>query len=241
MCRRKKRHTPSVKTNVVDRVGRYHADDPSALHVRSKLSVECWSRSPIRHLRTACVRIGARCSGGFPIALLAGLAARRNLANVLDGTLQSLLLLHGRSHLCRLATRMLAIVSHEVHIDQTFMRQAGNRLSEELFEKLGGLNAEVGERVMLAAQTIEFASTANPFDAGVQPLGLLDKGPNVTNGMVGVETLAEGLGDHPALRRFGKSQPRGGLGFGNNVIQGVHPARKVRFHKKTNAPLPIRE
>ena len=75
-------------------------------------------------------------------------------------------------------------MSHEDHIDQTFMRQAGNRLSEELFEKLG---------------------------------------------------------DHPALRTFGKSQPRGGLGFGNHVIQGVHPARKVRFHKKNNAALPIRE
>ncbi len=132
-----------------------------------------------------------------------------------------------------------AIVSHEVHIDQTFMRQAGNRLSEELFEKLGGLNAGVGERVMLPAQTIEFASTANP--SLVQPPRLLDKGPNVANGMVGVETLVEGLGDHPALPTFGKSQPRGGLGFGNTVIQGVHPARKVRFHKKTNAPLPIRE
>ena len=85
--------------------------------------------------------------------------------------------------------------------------------------------------------------SANGSDAVVKrrPVGLLDKGPNVANGMVGVEMLVEGLGDHQALRTFGKSQPRGGLGFGNTVIQGVHPARKVRFHKKNNAPLLICE
>ncbi len=110
--------------------------------------------------------------------------------------------------------------------------------------------------------------SANGSDAVVKrrQVELLDKGPNVANGMVGAETLVEGLGDQPALRTFGKSQPRGrlrrplgpsglagcrprnfgkqgrgGLGFANTVIQGVHPARKVRFHKKNNAPLPIRE
>ncbi|MSR55335.1 MAG: hypothetical protein EXS09_18930 [Gemmataceae bacterium] len=85
--------------------------------------------------------------------------------------------------------------------------------------------------------------SANGSDAVVKrrQVELLDKGPNVANGMVGAETLVERLGDHPALRTFGKSQPRGGLGFGNNVIQGAHPARKGRFHKKNYAPLPIRE
>ena len=85
--------------------------------------------------------------------------------------------------------------------------------------------------------------SANGSDAVLKrrQVELLDQGPNVANGMVGVETLVEGLGDHPALRTFGKSQPRGGLGFGNTIIQGAHPARKVRSHKKNNAPLPIRE
>ena len=78
-----------------------------------------------------------------------------------------------------------AILGHPVEIDQVLLAEHGHGVGEQAIEELQVINAEVGqgvvidedaaaqpvEGVMLDAQEVEGAGTADAFEGGVQPQG----------------------------------------------------------------------